>query len=81
MTVWELRYANINDYAMVVPVDELEVLEGRFSIDGRPKNWTDRPQIQFIDTSRSKNKRPPADVSVMMPGALVLNERARGALV
>lgn len=80
MRVWELRYASVNDYAMVVPVDDLEVLEGRFRIEGRPKNWMDRPLVEFADSRRRKNKRSPADVSAMLPGALVLNERAKEAL-
>ena len=80
MTVWELRYASINDYAMVVPLRQDDLLARRFDTDGSPMDWMDRPLVGFADSSRRKNKRPPADVSVMVPGALVLSERAREAL-
>lgn len=80
MTVWELRYAAINDYAMVVSLDQHASLTGRFRIDGKPKNWMDRPLVGFADSARRKNKRPPADVSAMVPGALVLNERGKAVL-
>lgn len=78
--IWELRYASVNEYAMVVPLDDEDSLSGRFDMDGRPKNWMDRPLIGFADSKRKKHKRPPADVSAMVPGALVLNERAKEAL-
>lgn len=39
MNVWELRWANINDYSMVVPECELDLLDGVFDIDGRPLDW------------------------------------------
>jgi hypothetical protein len=80
MTILELRYASINDYAMVVPLMQDDLISRRFDTDGSPKDWMDRPLIGFADSSRRKNKRPPADVSVMVPGALVLSKRARDAL-
>jgi hypothetical protein len=78
--IWELRYASVNDYAMVVPLDDEDTLSGRFDMDGNPKNWMDRPLVGFADSKRQKHKRPPADVSAMVPGALVLNERAKETL-
>lgn len=80
MTVSELRYASINDYAMVVPLRQDDLIARRFDTDGSPLDWMDRPLVGFADSSRRKNKRPPADVSVMVPGALVLSGRAREAL-
>ncbi|PTT79020.1 hypothetical protein DBR42_22220 [Pelomonas sp. HMWF004] len=76
MTILELRYASINDYAMVVPLRQDDLIGHRFDTDGSPKDWADRPLVAFADSSRRKNKRPPADVSVMVPGALVLSRRA-----
>lgn len=80
MTILELRYASINDYAMVVALRQDDLIARRFDTDGSPKDWMDRPLVGFADSSRKKNKRPPADVSVMVPGALVLSKRARDAL-
>lgn len=80
MMVWELRYACVNDYAMVVPLDDYESLSGRFQIDGTPKNWMDRPMVGFADSRRRKHKRPPADVGAMIPGVLILSERAKDVM-
>lgn len=78
--IWELRYASVDDYAMVVPLDDEDMLSGRFDMDGNPKNWMDRPLVGFADSKRQKHKRPPVDVSAMIPGAFVLNERAKETL-
>ncbi|MCK9684907.1 hypothetical protein [Scleromatobacter humisilvae] len=76
MNVWELRCANINDYAMVVP-SELDLLDGLFEIDGRPLDWKSIPIVDYADSrSRGKHKRPVADVATIGPGAFVLSRRA-----
>jgi hypothetical protein len=80
MTIWELRCASVNDYAMVVSRRTEDLIEQRFRPDGRPKLWVDRPLVGFVDSARRKKPRPPADVSAMFPGVLVLNERANQVL-
>jgi hypothetical protein len=77
MTIWELRCASVRDYAMVVSLNRDDMLERLFNTNGSPKNWLDRPLVGLADSARGKNPRPPADVSAMVAGALVLNERAR----
>ncbi|GLQ94429.1 hypothetical protein GCM10007901_33810 [Dyella acidisoli] len=67
LPVWEVRYASINDYAMVISLDDYESLVGQFRIDGTPKNWMDRPLVGFVDSKRRKNKCPPADVRRWSP--------------
>ena len=82
MNVWELRCANINDYSMVVPESELDLLDGVFDIDGKPLDWKFIPVVKYAD-SRSKGKktqRPVADVATFGPGAFVLNQNAFEAL-
>lgn len=82
MNVWELRCANINDYSMVVPASELDLLNGVFDIDGKLLNWSFIPIVKYAD-SRSKGKktrRPVADVATFGPGAFVLSQRAQDAL-
>lgn len=76
MTIWELRHASINDYSPAVSVDKNDVRAKLFRITGEPLRWGKVPHIGFTDSSRKKYKRPPADVSAMVPGALVLNTRA-----
>jgi hypothetical protein len=82
MNIWELRCANINDYSMVVPASDLDLLDGVFDIDGGPLNWTFIPIIEYAD-SRSRGKktqRPVADVATFGPGAFVLNWHAHDVL-
>ena len=80
MNVWELRCANIDDYAMVVP-SELDVLDGVFEIDGRPLDWKAIPIVEYADSrSRGKQKRAVADVATIGPGAFVLSARAHDVL-
>ena len=76
MTMWELRCASINDYSMVVLLDGDDRHAGFFDADGEPQHWDEVPRIGFADSSRKKHKRPPADVSMMQRGVLVLNARA-----
>lgn len=78
--IWELRCASINDYSMIVSLDRDDMLERLFNTNGLPKHWKDRPLVGFADSARRKNKRPPADVSSMVAGAMILNERAKAAI-
>lgn len=80
MTIWELRCANINDYSLTVPLDRSDMRARLFDVKGEPMDWGKVPRIGFADSSRKKQKKPPADVSAMLYGALVLNARAYDAL-
>jgi hypothetical protein len=77
MPIWEVRCANINDYSMVVPAFDQDVLDGLFESDGTPLDWKAPLVIEYADSrSRGKKKRPVADVATPGPGALVLSQRA-----
>lgn len=80
MAIWELRCASVNDYAPIIPLDQHDVEEHRFDVDGTPMDWMDRPLVGFAVDTRRKQQRPRADVSLMLFGSLVLNERAYQAL-
>ena len=80
MMIWELRYASVNDYAMVVALDDCDLDADLFRITGQPMHWGKVPRVGFADSSRKKHKRPPADVSYMAPAALVLSTRAYAVL-
>ncbi|MBD8879571.1 hypothetical protein IHE49_03645 [Rhodanobacter sp. 7MK24] len=80
MTIWELRCASVNDYAMAVPLNPGDVSAGLFRIDGKPLEWKRPPRIGFADSTRKNHERPPADVSAMVPGAMVLNAHAHAVL-
>lgn len=82
MPIWELRNAGINDFAtLVLPdADERLDLDKVFGGSGAPLKWR-KPQVLEVFVERRRKKpKPRADVSTFAPGALVLNERARGVL-
>ena len=60
MTIWELRCAAPNDFAMLVPID--------------------RDDLEEEVEKRRKVQKPRANVSLLVPGALVLDEKARATL-
>lgn len=80
MMIWELRCANVDDYSMAVPLDKSDISAQIFRVNGEPLHWGKVPRIGFADSSRKKHKKPPADVSLMQWGVLVLNARANEVL-
>jgi hypothetical protein len=81
MNVWEVRCANMNDYSMVVPAYDQDVLDGLFDTYGSPLDWKAPLVVEYADSrSRGKKKRPVADVATPGPGAFVLSRRAHEVL-
>lgn len=80
MSIWELRCAAVNDYAMLVPLDRDDVEEETFEVNGVRKHWVDRPLLGFHVEKGRKTQKPRADVGLLIPGVLVLNEKASGVL-
>ncbi len=80
MAIWELRCGSVNEFASIVSRDYDNIEDELFDTDGRPKDWKDRPLVGYAVDKRKKTQKPRADVSLLLPGALVLNERARAAL-
>lgn len=81
MKIWELRCANIDDYPLVVASREA-LLERVFKFDGSTLDWKSPPVVEYSDykAKRGKPIRPMADVSAMLTGCMVLNERAHEVL-
>ncbi|HET6807095.1 MAG TPA: hypothetical protein VFH59_16795 [Frateuria sp.] len=80
MAIWELRCATPNGFAMLVPVDRDDLEEDVFDATGAPKHWPDRPRVAFHVEKRRKVQKPHANVGLLVPGALVLDGKARAAL-
>lgn len=80
MAIWELRCGSVNEFAQIVSRDYDNIEDELFDTDGSPKDWKDRPLVGWAVDKRKKTQKPRADVSLLLPGALVLNERAREAL-
>jgi len=80
MAICELRCDSSNDYAALVPSDHGDVVTDVFDADGRPMHRPKRPRVSFYVGKRKKTQKPRADVSLLLPGALVLNKAALQAL-
>jgi hypothetical protein len=80
VAIWELRCGSVNDFAMLASVDREDARAGLFDADGKEQDWMHRPAVEFIVDPRKKKQKPRADVIAFVPGALVLNEKADGAL-
>lgn len=80
MAIWELRCGSVNEFAAIVSRDYDNIEDELFDTDGRPKDWKDRPLVGYAVDKRKKAQKPRADVSLLLPGALVLNARASAAL-
>lgn len=80
MPIWELRCAAVNEFAVLVSRDDDNIEEQLFDTDGTAKDWQDRPRVGYVVEPRKKQQKPRADVGLLVPGALVLNARAREAL-
>lgn len=70
----------MNDFAMLVNIDDQDGDAGMFEARGEPADWMHRPAVEFIADRKRKKQKPRADVIAFVPGALVLNEKAKVAL-
>ena len=80
MTVWEFKPGNVNDYAGLVFKSDRDVESGMFDAEGKPLQWKKKPKIEVCVEPRKKKVQPLADISALMPGVLVLNDKAKAAL-
>ena len=80
MAIWELRCGSVNEFAAIVSRDYDNIEDELFDTDGRPKDWKDRPLVGYAVDKRKKTQKPRADIGLLLPGALVLNARAKEAL-
>jgi hypothetical protein len=80
MAIWEQRCGSVNDFASIVSRDCDDIEDELFDTDGGPKLWKDRPLVGWVVDKRMKTQKPRADISLLLPGALVLGDRAKDAL-
>lgn len=83
MTVWEIVNGRVNDVAGVgIPLAEQANLRWwrKFGGDGTALHWQRRPKLDLLIARGRAQPKPRADLSPFMPGALVLNAKARDAL-
>ena len=78
--VWELKPGNVNDYAPLVFVSDRDIESGMFDAEGEPLTWKKKPKVEVFVEPGKKKAKPLADVSVLTPGAVALNQKAKGAL-
>jgi len=79
MSIWQLRTAPADKFAPLAPT-EAQAIAGTFEARGKPLQWTKRPKVSVFQEPKKKAALPRADVSLLMSGALVLNQKAHDAL-
>lgn len=80
MKVWELKPVDVNNYAPLVFVSDRDVESGMFDAQGQPLAWKKKPKVEVFVESSKKKALPVADISLLTPGALALNDKAKEAL-
>ncbi|MFG6489592.1 hypothetical protein ACG04R_23145 [Roseateles sp. BYS78W] len=79
MSIWELKAASPDQFAPLVPTDA-QVNSGIFEFDGTPRVWRRRPTVAVFQERSKKHHLPRGDASLLLSGALVLNQKAADAL-
>ena len=80
MKIWELRYDGVNDHAVLVSLEGAMSILTIFGVDGKPKEWVARPKVTPFIEKRRKTAKPRADLSYLIAGSIMLNEKACQAL-
>jgi hypothetical protein len=79
MAIWQLRTAPADKFAPLAPT-EAQAMAGTFEARGKPLQWKKKPKVDVFQEPKKKARLPRADVSLLMSGALVLDQKARDAL-
>lgn len=79
MAIWQLKTAPSNKFAPLAPT-EAQAMAGTFEPYGKPMLWKKRPKVTVFQEPNKKARLPRADVSLLIAGALVLNQKARDAV-
>jgi hypothetical protein len=79
MAVWEL-VAVSNDLTQFVATNREDVQNEVFYTNGQPKTWATRPSLTVFIEPRKKKQKPLGDVSFILPGSVILNQKAYAAL-
>jgi hypothetical protein len=79
MAVWELIAAS-NDLTQFIAASREDVQNEVFYTNGQPKTWATRPQMTVFIEKRRKKPKPLGDVSFILAGSVILNQKAHAAL-
>lgn len=79
MNIWELKTDSPDIYAPLVASDA-QARSRIFIFDGTAREWKRRPAVEVFQEERKKVQLPRADVSLMLAGSIVLNQKALDAL-
>jgi hypothetical protein len=79
MAILLLRTAPADKFAPLAPT-EAQAMAATFEARGKPLQWKRRPKVNVFQEPRKKAQLPRANVSLLMSGALVLDQKAHDAL-
>jgi hypothetical protein len=73
--LWECLSGGNNFCGYIFANDE-DLLSGIFNTNGLPKQWVARPGIKSYVAKKAKDNRLHGDFDWLLPGAIILNEKA-----
>lgn len=79
MAIWQIQPAPADKFAPLAQTDA-QALAGTFEARGKPLQWKKKPKVDVFQEPKKKARLPRADVSLLMSGALVLDQKARDIL-
>ena len=79
MAIWQLKTSPADKVAPL-SLTEAQAMARTFEARGKPLEWKKKPKVDVFQEAKKKAKLPRADVSLLMSGALVLNQKARDGL-
>lgn len=77
--LWEF-IAGSNDFCPYVHFDPDDAYNGLFETNGKPMQWTATPRIKKFVDRKPKNNMPQADFGWLLPGTIILSEKAHSLL-
>lgn len=79
MQIWRWNGAN-DSCTTLLPVNDTDLLSGVFTADGSRKTWASPPQVRPATERDPKKQLPLGNISFLMGGSVVLDEKAHVAL-
>ncbi|WP_338849793.1 hypothetical protein V8J88_12100 [Massilia sp. W12] len=78
--IYELRCADLNSFAPLVPSPGQNLLNVKLFFDGKPLQWPILPKVQKYYDKKRKIQKDRADIGIFIPGSITLTNKAYIAL-
>ncbi|WP_338849803.1 hypothetical protein V8J88_12155 [Massilia sp. W12] len=78
--IYELKCGDVNNFATMVFSRETEILDEYLDLNGEKINWKTPPVIEKYFDKRRKKQKERADIGLLIPGTVILSQKAHGVL-